>query len=675
MKNYLRLLFFTFVFVAYCRVSFCQDITSLEGNYEIDEVNIIFKSGSTFQESTIKGLLASRSGDVFDMTTYLLDVERIKKYYFDNGFFDADVDTSLLTKIDDKEVIENFIVTENSRYVFYKIDYTGLDSIDASVKSRIQDTRFSLIREGKFYSKDTVKLESGRIMDILFNNGYADAVAGTPEILKYQTNIKSLYNKVNVKINFTPNLKYKIGTTTVRFKNKRYNLTEEDIRRELTFNKGEVYDKSKIVESEINLSKFSILENPRIVIDTIDKETRIIDLSVNAVVGNKYDITPELFGYYFQNLFYIGSGISFINKNLWGGGRVLTTSLKFYFNSIKNNRLELVNTIYQPFLFGKKNITGNWNIGYEYRLEDNVNQTKFKNSFGITFALPKYTYINSFQTRWDIENSRIVLQQDLLLNDTGNTVLPKFDYNEFISKLVFTAVHSSVNNLVFPSGGNYQSYELEESGLFSGVIRKLFNTASYSYVKFTNLNSLYWNLSSREVNVPSALAYKFLSGIIIEYGENSFTFLGEQYSNDRVPRDTRYFCGGSSSVRGWGAKQLGIVPNKELGGNFLFENTFEYRIKPFLEVSNVYLRDLGFATFVDYGNVWSEVGKFKLNEIAVAAGAGIRYYTIIGAIRFDIGLKVYDPQPGPVGGSNWLFGKGCNFNDKYNFQFGIGNTF
>ena len=88
-----------------------------------------------------------------------------------------------------------------------------------------------------------------------------------------------------------------------------------------------------------------------------------------------------------------------------------------------------------------------------------------------------------------------------------------------------------------------------------------------------------------------------------------------------------------------------------------------------------YIRDLGFAAFIDAGNAWSEIGKFKLNEIAIAAGGGIRYYTIIGAIRFDVGFKIYDPQPGDIGGSNWIFGSGSNLNDKYNFQFGIGNTF
>jgi outer membrane translocation and assembly module TamA len=236
-------------------------------------------------------------------------------------------------------------------------------------------------------------------------------------------------------------------------------------------------------------------------------------------------------------------------------------------------------------------------------------------------------------------------------------------------------IHNSVNNIQFPFKGNFQSYDFEDSGLMSGLLKQFINAYINSYFKVTTLASFYFNLSNREFQVPSALATKLYVGSIFDYGDNTFNFNGEEISGDRVPSDERFVCGGSSSVRGWGARQLGIVNDKDIGGNFLLESSVEHRIRPFLGASNIYFRDLGFATFVDVGNVWSEIQKFRINEIAVAAGAGIRYYTLIGAIRFDVGFKIYDPQPGPVGGSNWIFGSGANLRDKYNFQFGIGNTF
>lgn len=651
------------LFICFSEVSFPQSKND-NINYEIDEIKISFTKTKSFDDEVIELLLAEKEDDVFDHQIYIQDVERIKKFYFDNGFFDAIVDTGLIFHKKDEEAIVKFIITENSRYAFNEISYLGIDSLDEQLKEKIFRPNDKLLFVGRYYSKDTIKLEVSRVLNLLNNNGYATAFSDNPTILKYETNNPDLKDKVRIMLNFFPKLQYIFGTTNVEFADKRYNVTKNDILRELTYRENQIYNKEEVINSELNLSKLTLMENPRITIDKIDSANKKIDLGINALIRNKYDLTPEIFGYYFQQVFYLGAGVSFSDKNFFGGGRVLTSSLRFYFHSLNDNRLEFVNSVYQPFLFNNRNITGNWNIGAEYRLDEVSNITEIKNSFGIIYDLPTYTYINKLNTNWEINNTRLVLKE---LDDLA--------INYFISTITFTAIHNSTNNIQFPFKGNYQSYELEESGLLSGVVRKWFNTATLSYVKFSNFNSTYFNLSRRDENVASVLACKFSNGIIIEYGDNSFNLNGFTIQSSRIPTDKKFVCGGSSSVRGWGAKQLGIVEDKNVGGNFIVESSFEHRIRPFLSSRNSYLKDLGFASFVDFGNVWSEIGKFKINEVALAAGAGIRYYTIIGAIRFDIGLKVYDPQPGHVGGSNWLFEEGANLNDKYNFQFGIGNTF
>lgn len=668
---YHKYLFIILIIFSFPSVSFQQENNDVKP-LEIDDIIIKFRGTQTFTDGEIGQILASQEGDIFEMASYLKDVERIKKFYFDRGFFDAVVDTGIVYKYSDEEADEKFIITENTRYVYYEIDYAGIDSVDKFTREIILRSNDKLLRTGRFYTKDSVTLELNRVLNVLFNNGYATATSQSPEVLKYETNDNTLKNKVNIVFTFNPKLKYAFGTTSVTFPKKKYNITKEDILRELTYHEDQIYDKEEVVNSELNLSKISIIDNPRIVIDSIDKVNRKIYLAIHAVINNKYDLTPEVFGYYFQQVFYFGSGISYSDKNFLGGGRVLTSSLRFYFHSFKDNRLEFVNTIYQPFLLNNRNISGTWNIGAEYRLNELANVTQINNSFGVTYDLPDYTYINKLNSKWEIRNTKVILKQDI----TEDTVTLKgFDANFFTSTISFGAIHNSTNNIQFPFKGYYQSYEIEESGLLGGLVRNWFNTSTLSYLKFTNFNSAYFNLSDKDINVASALAGKFSSGVIMEYGDNSFSINGQTVKSDRVPNDKKFVCGGSSSVRGWGAKQLGIVSDKRIGGNFIIESSIEHRLRPFLDASNSYIRDLGFATFIDVGNVWAEIGKFKFNELALAAGGGIRYYTIIGAIRFDIGLKIYDPQPGLLGGSNWLFGKGANLKDKYNFQFGIGNTF
>lgn len=667
----MKYIFLIILFSLTGSISFSQDNAEIKV-FEIDDINIKFSGPRSFEESDLKNIIASKEGSVFDLETYLKDVERLKKYYFDNGFFDTAVDTNLVFRKKDEEVNLNFIIKQNSRYTYYDIEYKGLDSIDGGVRKLIYKSDERLLNTGDYYSKDTVKLEVTRVLNILYNHGYATANAESPEVLKYETNQISLMYKVNIVLDFNPKLRYVFGSTTINIKSQKYNLPKTDISRELTYKENELYDKEKVVNSELNLAKITILDNPRIVVDKIDSLNRKIYFVINAVVGNKYDLTPEIYGYSIQNTFYVGTGLAFSDNYFFGGGRVLTSRARLYFNSFQNNRLVLENLLYQPFLFNNRKTAGNWNFGIEYRLDEQSNVTQIKNNFGVSYELPDYTFINRINGRWDTQNQRIILKEDVIQD---SVLVQKFDENFFQSLIGITLIHNTVNNIQFPSKGNFQSFDFAESGLLGKLIQNIFDTQTLNYFQFTNFNSAYLNLTDDEINVPSVLAGKVLAGIIIEYGSNAFFINGVEISSSFLPTETKYLCGGSSSIRGWGARQLGIVPDKNVGGNFIIENSIEHRIRPFLQANNTYIRDLGFATFIDFGNVWTEISKFKLNQLALAAGGGIRYYTIIGAIRFDVGFKIYDPQPGTEGGSNWIFGTGCNFPNKYTFQFGIGNTF
>lgn len=69
------------------------------------------------------------------------------------------------------------------------------------------------------------------------------------------------------------------------------------------------------------------------------------------------------------------------------------------------------------------------------------------------------------------------------------------------------------------------------------------------------------------------------------------------------------------------------------GGNVKFLSSLEARVYlPF---------DLGLVAFADVGQIWTLPELVDWNQLAVAVGGGLRYYTIIGAIRFDVGYLVH----------------------------------
>jgi outer membrane protein assembly factor BamA len=544
MVSFIRSFFPVIAILLFVLPVFAQDESS--DVFEIDDIVIVFIGEQSFPTETIKGIMALKEGDEFESETYKQDIERIKKYYFDNGFFDVKVDTSIIYDYESKELDEKFVINEGFRYRINELDLAGLEDVPAEIMELIRRPGDVKIHDGSYYSKDTVRQEIIRILEILHNNGYALAEASNPEVLKYMTNVPGLRNKMNLTIPFSHGGMYKFGKTKISFRGERYNITLEDITRELTYKEGELYRKEELVKSEINLSKMSILENPRISIADVDSANRIIDFSLDIYVSNKYELVPELFSYYFQNYFYVGAGISLSDKNFIGGGRVLSSALRGYYNSTENYRLEWINTLFQPFLFGNKNTSGSWNIGLKYISEEISSTSTFTNLFSVSHNLPTYTYLNRIVGSWETDYDNITLKKDVLSEDS--LLINSFSLNAVNSTLSLALIHNTVNNLQFPFQGNFQSYEFEDSGLMSGLFKQFINAYIFSYFKFSNLNSFYFNLSNREFKVPSALATKFYFGTIFEYGDNTFNFDGQDVSGDKVPSDERFVCGGSSSI-------------------------------------------------------------------------------------------------------------------------------
>lgn len=121
-----------------------------------------------------------------------------------------------------------------------------------------------------------------------------------------------------------------------------------------------------------------------------------------------------------------------------------------------------------------------------------------------------------------------------------------------------------------------------------------------------------------------------------------------------LPYERRFFSGGSNGIRAWRSRTLGpgsYQPIDNTGyeqfGDGQLEGNAEYRFKLF--------KFLHGAVFIDAGNNWLRQpdanrpnGDFKFNrfykEIAVGSGLGLRGDFNFFILRFDLGIKVRDPQ-------------------------------
>lgn len=191
--------------------------------------------------------------------------------------------------------------------------------------------------------------------------------------------------------------------------------------------------------------------------------------------------------------------------------------------------------------------------------------------------------------------------------------------------------------------------------------------------------------------------------------------VGYAYGNSTsIPFEKLFFAGGSSGVRAWQARTLGPgnynrgirITSEEARktlygldqlGEMHIEANLEYRYKL---LNKFFGGKLKGAVFLDMGNVWnisrnneytetlfdfSKLGK----QIAIGTGTGFRYDVQYFVFRFDIGLKLKDPQF--EGSDQWVINKvfsgGKAFKDAYydthkpdryrfvQYNFGIGMPF
>ncbi len=151
------------------------------------------------------------------------------------------------------------------------------------------------------------------------------------------------------------------------------------------------------------------------------------------------------------------------------------------------------------------------------------------------------------------------------------------------------------------------------------------------------------------------LAYHAAVSAVVPYGNSSL-----------LPIDFRYFAGGSSSQRGWGARTLGPGSMPKALGSSIFHQVGDIKIDLSTELRLRVAPSWELALFADAGNIWTirryaeqPGGEFNFGrfykELALSTGMGLRWDLNYFLLRLDAGLKVHDPQQAK--GSRWVLGK------------------
>lgn len=106
---------------------------------------------------------------------------------------------------------------------------------------------------------------------------------------------------------------------------------------------------------------------------------------------------------------------------------------------------------------------------------------------------------------------------------------------------------------------------------------------------------------------------------------------------DSLPIFKRLFSGGGMSVRGFPYQKLGPLDDQgnPTGGQSLLEASIEGRVPLWRELQGV--------LFLDIGHLAASAWTFEFESVRFTTGVGLRYNTIIGPIRADVGYQLNPP--------------------------------
>lgn len=602
-----------------------------------------FTGVRSVDESVLKSVLATRENAripllgvrfpwvkpkfFFDRGRFDADLLRIQAFYADRGYPDARV-ASFDVKLNDAQdaVDVTLTIDEGQPVLVQKVTLDGFDVLPgdhlAALLQRLRST------EGKPRDRQAVVAAREAALNELRDHGYPYARVDTAEDDGPDGKAASL--------TFTaqPGTAARFGPVEI-VGNK--SVGESVILRHLTIKPGELYRRSLVQDTQRRLYSMELFQFVNVEALSPEQQPADVPMRVTVAEGRHQRVNGGI-GYGTEEKARVDG--EYRHVNFLGGARSFGAHGRW---SSRDRGIRA--DITQPYLFDPRlSATGQGQRWYTQTPAYNSVVTGAKLSF---IAKPTGRTSLTFFVGTDRTASSIA---PAILNDPE---LYARLYNDLIalgldaqtgkqegslSSIGVDLSHSTTDNVLNPRRGIQVSGHYEETGL---VLPGTFDFRGISADARTYLPV------GRHMVVASRLQF---GNIWAQDGDLS-----------EVPFSKKYFLGGATSIRGWGRYEISPLGSSGLpiGGNSLLAGSAELRVD--LKGS------LGGVLFVDAGNVWEDLQAVDLSVIRTAVGAGLRYSTPVGPVRFDFGY-----QMNPIDG---LLVSGAPQVRPWRIHFSIGQAF
>lgn len=432
-----------------------------------------------------------------------------------------------------------------------------------------------------------------------------------------------------------------------------------------------------------------------------------LDALVTIAPGNTHFFQTEIQGTNSAGDLGIAPSISYQHQNLFNGAEILKLKLRGAYEFISNSsNPDMVNqNFYEygfdaslafpqflfPWLQAKLRELPSASTQISFGINNQHRKEYSRQFFNATLTYRWSSNKNQFAhsvNLWDINYIRMPWASTEFtdrLNNINNPILKESYKDQLISRTTYNITYTNANNRISsrtPRNIFTIRAGIDISGLLPRIVTSFYNASRDSLGAKQILGIRYaeyikGDLSfaqTHALNSKNKLAYHIGLGVARPFGNSTV-----------LPFETRYFAGGANSVRGWPTRALGpgsYVADTS-GVNDFVNQVGDIKLDLNIEYRSKISEYFELAGFVDAGNIWTiknykesqPNGQFKFNkfykEIALSYGAGIRFDLGFLLLRFDVGVRAYDPGE-PVN-RRWVILKPTR--DRIAWHFGIGYPF
>jgi outer membrane protein assembly complex protein YaeT len=601
--------------------------------------SLAFSGNDAFTAAVLKAQLATRSPgflarllpwsrtEPFDQKLFEADLRRLEAFYADRGYPDARVTRGdVAVSANGSSVRLTIEVHEGDPVRLDRVEVAGLDNLPPTVATAVRQVPLA---PGDLYDRARVLDARDRVAHALRDRGYPNA--------RVTSHVQpgSEPHRVGLSLDVTPGEPADFGPIQIVGLS---NVSEGLVRRTLTFRTGQPYREGRLLESERRLFALGLFDFAHVAPKVVEDPSGSQPVTVTLKEGKP--TTMRVGGGYGSEDGPRGS-FEWQHRNLFGRAQQFATTAK-YSRRLAGGDVNLV----QPYIAHGQSLatsTRAWwrdepsftsrEIGLEGRwlfqlgADRGPSRSPLIRHARLTYTAEQLEYTVAAGTRDDpIEVAQLIVLGIDPTTGRGSGRLTEVS-------LVFE--QSVFNQPVDPHRGYGFSARVGRAAPWLGGTFD-FNELEAQGTVHVPLGPLVW--------ATRAHAGALLADVPAD-----------------VPFSSRYFLGGTDSLRGWGRFEVSPVTTDgvPIGGLAMFELSSELRVP---------LRGhVGLVGFIDAGDVWSNPADFRLNNLRRDVGAGIRYVAAFGVFRADLGWQL-TPIPG-------LLVNGEPQAHRWRLHFGLGHAF